>query len=159
MYQRLRAQRIAVDGTGLGDPVCELLYRNNLIVDPIHITAQSKAELIDRLSISLDRGEITIPRDEALIGELWDFQATERASGTDRLEASAGRHDDTVIALALAVHAMRSVPQGVPPLLPPLHEDDFQRSLRLDQIRDMREAAAREGDWIAMDGMPEAEWD
>jgi hypothetical protein len=141
MYRRLRAQRIAVDSTGLGDPITELLYRNNLSVDPVHITAQSKTELIDRLSISLDRGVITIPRDEQLRSELWDFQATERASGIDKLEASEGKHDDMVIALALAVHAMRSVPVGVAPELPPTEENEIARWLRTNLDREMRESA------------------
>jgi len=117
MYERLRAQRIALESNGVGDPIAELLWRNRLVVDPVRSDAQSKVELIDRLAISLDRGEITIPRDEALIGELWDFQATERASGKDKLEAPPGKHDDTVIALALAVHAIRSQPVGIAPEL------------------------------------------
>jgi len=135
MYKRLRAQRIAVDSTGLGDPIAELLWRNDLLVDPVKITAQSKSELIDRLSISLDRGAITIPRDEQLIGELWDFQAAERASGKDKLEASEGKHDDLVISLALAVHAIRSLPVGVAPELPPLEEDPWQKAIR-EEIED-----------------------
>ena len=130
MYKQLRAKQIAVDSTGLGDPICELLYRSNLSVNPVTITAQSKSEMIDRLSLTLDRGELTIPRDETLIGELWDFQATERASGVDRLEAPEGKHDDMVIALALAVHGARSVPVGVAPELPPLNETEDQRWIR-----------------------------
>jgi hypothetical protein len=158
MYHRVKAQRIAVDSTGLGDPIAELLYRNNLIVDPVHLTAQSKAEIIDRLSISLDRGDITIPREEALIAELWDFQATERASGVDRLEASPGKHDDTVIALALAVHAMRGRPVGIAPELPPVEEDAFQRSLRREIARDN---ARNSGDWAMWEAADGAwnEWD
>jgi hypothetical protein len=130
MYERLRALRIAVDSTGVGDPIAELLWRQHLLVDSVKMTSESKAELIDRLSLVLDRGEITIPRDEALIAELWDFQSTERDSGHDRLEASEGKHDDLVIGLALAVHANRSVPVGVIPVLPPPNEEQFQRVLR-----------------------------
>jgi hypothetical protein len=154
MYKRLRAQRIAIDSTGLGDPIAELLYRNGLIVDPVKITAQSKAELIDRLSISLDRGEVTIPRDEALIGELWDFQATERASGHDKLEAPEGKHDDLVIGLALAVHAIRSTPVGVAPVLPAEPDENTSAAwLRKSVEREMRAAS---GDWSIYD--EESSW-
>lgn len=162
MYRRLRAQRIAVDSTGLGDPITELLYRQNLQVDPVHITAQSKAEIIDRLSLVLDRGEITIPRDEALLGELWDFTATERASGVDRLEASPGKHDDLVIALALAVQSARSVPVGVVPQLPPLNESEDDRRIRqhveFESMTPAQKWARAEAEGWDGDQLPGGEW-
>ena len=154
MYHRLRAQRIAVDSTGVGDPIAELLWRQGLVVDAVKITAQSKSELINRLSLSLDRGEVTIPRDEALIAELWDFQATERASGIDKLEASEGKHDDLVMGLALAIHGIRGMPPGQAPELQPLDENVFQRALRENVERDLAELR---GDWSHFDES-EAPW-
>lgn len=151
LYQRLNARRICVDSTGVGDPVAELLWRSRLVVDPVKITAQSKAELIDGLSIALDRNEVKIPRDEQLVAELWDFQATERASGVDRLEAPEGKHDDLVMGLALAVHAVKNIPLGVAPELAALDDENaIQRLLRLSLARELAETA---GDWATLETM------
>lgn len=150
-YKRLGAKRIVVDSTGVGDPVAEMLWRERLVVNPIKITAQSKAELVDGLSMALDKGELVIPRDEQLIAELWDFQATERASGVDRLEASPGKHDDLVIGLALAVHGLRGVQAGRPPSLAPEHKrgcDCNQCHIR-QEVANLKSGEFTKGGWWA----------
>jgi hypothetical protein len=154
MYKRLRAQRIAIDSTGLGDPITELIWRKGLAVSAVTITQQVKAEMIDRLAIALDRGELTIPRDAALIGELWDFQATERASGKDKLEASPGHHDDTVISLALALTAMGNHTAEAPEL-PPEEEDVFHKSLREEFER---AEGTGDSDWWAREEQRNPQW-
>lgn len=151
MYERVYAKQIVVDSTGLGDPVTEMLWRQNLIVNPVHMTAQSKSELVTGLAIALDKGELVIPRDEQLIAELWDFQAIERASGIDRLEASPGRHDDMVISLALAIFGLRGVSAGQAPALPSRHGNDLD-----DWFGEMTDKEARLAteDWHIL----EQEW-
>src|SRR5438093_380557 len=50
--QRLKAKQVACDSTGVGDPIAQELWRKGLTVNPVTITAQSKAEMIDRLSLA-----------------------------------------------------------------------------------------------------------
>jgi hypothetical protein len=68
-------------------------------------TNTSKQELIDRLVLALERGELRIPHHEALIRELVEYGFRSTAAGNVHLGAPerAGSHDDLVHALALAV--------------------------------------------------------
>ncbi len=66
---------------------------------------KSKAALIDRLSILLEKREIKLPRVEVWpegVDELEAFEFTVSETGNTRTGAPYGYHDDCVIALALA---------------------------------------------------------
>lgn len=65
-------------------------------------TNDTKTEIIQALALAFERGEIRIPNDPVLIGELESFEANRLPSGKWRFGAPDGMHDDTVIALALA---------------------------------------------------------
>ncbi|MEL6879074.1 MAG: hypothetical protein AAFP09_01010 [Cyanobacteria bacterium J06607_10] len=64
-------------------------------------TASSKPVLVARLQLALERSVLQIPRGSPIIDELLGFRRTD----TGKLEAGGNGHDDTVIALALALHA------------------------------------------------------
>jgi hypothetical protein len=68
-------------------------------------TNDTKAQIVQALALAFERGDIRIPDDAALIGELEAFEATRLPSGKWRYSAPDGMHDDTVIALALAWEA------------------------------------------------------
>ena len=80
----------------------EQLARDGLKVRPFMTTNASKAEAIEALALAFERGEIRIPNDPVLIGELQAFEAKPLPSGLMRYEAPSGGHDDIVMALAIA---------------------------------------------------------
>jgi hypothetical protein len=111
---------LIVDATGLGRPLVDLIRRAGLRPIPVTLTGGegakrdgaggwrlSKTELTGRLSALLHGGELKIARDlplaPALADELADFRVTFTATGASTFGAAAGRHDDLVLAVGLAV--------------------------------------------------------
>jgi len=93
---------IIAETNAMGGPIVEALQNAGLPVTPFTTTNNSKAQIIDGLALAFERGEIHIPRDPVLIGELQAFESKRLASGATRYSAPDGMHDDTVMALALA---------------------------------------------------------
>lgn len=108
MYKRLGARRAVVDATGVGDPMVEELTRAGIAVEPFKFSAQSKASAVENLMLRFDNGSIRLPvgRPE-LIEEFKAFAFETMPSGRDRFSAPEGRHDDAVMALALAAWGIR----------------------------------------------------
>lgn len=103
-----------VDTTGAGDPIYEQLLEVGLNVKGYQFTTPSKASLINGLVLGFETGKITLPRPEIWpegIDELEGFEYSITDSGHTRTGAPSGRHDDCVIALALAYHG-HSQPKG-----------------------------------------------
>ena len=113
---------VALDGTGVGAPVVELLRSAGLEcgVTAVTITGGEKAsgsggawsvpkrDLIAGVQLALEKGELRIARHMkdagALVRELIDVRIT-AGLGTGKVRIGAhgsGQHDDLVIALALA---------------------------------------------------------
>jgi hypothetical protein len=131
---------LAVDGTGVGAPVVDLLRKARLGCELVAVTISSgeresfigggwsvpKRDLISGVQVLLEQGEIKIARElhdaRALVRELMDVKMTMSGAGHVRLGADgSGEHDDLVIALALAcwmsrrkkypeVHGRRRIP-------------------------------------------------
>ena len=66
----------------------------------MQLQRSSKPVMIGRLQIALERGVLRIPRGP-IIDELLAFRRTD----SGKLEAGGNAHDDTVMALALALYA------------------------------------------------------
>ncbi len=92
---------VIFDSTGVGDGLADFLSRD-LNVHPYTFTNDSKTELINKLILSCEYGEIEIPNIATIREEfeLFSFEMTK----TGRISYSApdGRHDDCVMAIALA---------------------------------------------------------
>jgi len=131
---------LAVDGTGVGAPVVDLLRTAKLGCELAAVTINGgeresmtggmfsvpKRDLIAGVQVMLEQGELKIAREMreagALTRELMDVRMTMSGGGRVRLGADgAGEHDDLVIALALAcwlakrkvrppVHGTRRIP-------------------------------------------------
>jgi hypothetical protein len=119
--EKLRGQcRLAVDATGVGAPVVDLLRAARLGCDVAAVTITSgeresqsgqawsvpKRDLIAGVQLLLEQGELRIPRllreTGALVRELLDVRITMSSGRRVRLGADGfGQHDDLVIALAL----------------------------------------------------------
>jgi len=102
MARRYRAE-VLIDSTGLGDPIYDWLRAAGVDVHGYRFTAESKRRLIDNLILTMDRGELGLPDVPELIAELEGFEQALSPAGPILYGAPEGRHDDCVIALALAV--------------------------------------------------------
>lgn len=112
---------LAVDATGVGTPVIEMLQAARLGCELASVTITAgdsasqkaggwsvpKKDLMAGVQVALEAGELRIAKDlrelSALVRELVDVKATAGKTGHVRLGADGyGQHDDLVIALALA---------------------------------------------------------
>jgi len=103
---------IMVDSTGVGDPIYERLERAGLDVEPFKFTNESKKQLIETLSLAIERSMITFPDIPELVNELDIFEYDMTPTGLIRYNAPDGYHDDAVVSLALANWALEKCPQG-----------------------------------------------
>jgi len=104
--------QIIAEANSLGGPLTERLQTGYArLLDkprpalPIYSwtnTNASKAAVIQRLALGIERGELTLLNDAVQTAELQAFESSVLPSGMIRYGAPSGVHDDTVIALALA---------------------------------------------------------
>jgi phage terminase large subunit-like protein len=102
LWGRYPGAEIIAETNAMGGPIVEALQNAGLPVTPFTTTSQSKQQIIDGLALAFERGDIHIPRDPMLIGELQAYESKRLASGAVRYSAPDGMHDDMVMALALA---------------------------------------------------------
>ena len=98
---------IWAESNSIGAPNIEALQSEGLPVRPFQTTAQSKKPLIENLALAIERQDVALLPDDTLIHELVAYELERLPSGMMRYSAPPGKHDDTVIALALAWHGCR----------------------------------------------------
>jgi hypothetical protein len=122
---------LAVDATGLGAPVVDMLRGAGLGCDLTAVTITGgerevqqgmnwsvpKRDLMAGLQVSLERGDLRIAKGiemaGALVKELMNVRMSAKGLGRYRVGADGcGEHDDLVIAVALAVWRARARPQN-----------------------------------------------
>lgn len=104
VYSRFRPALVGVEQNSIGVPLIEQLERKGLPVVPFVTTNASKKEAIDALALLLEQEDLRILDDEVLKAELKSYESTRLPSGLLRYSAPEGLHDDTVVALAIAVY-------------------------------------------------------
>jgi hypothetical protein len=103
--------RAIVDATGAGDSFTEQLMQMELNITPLKIANNLiKRNLVEKLGSYLENRYITIPRIQEIIDELKNYEYTLTANNNIIYSAPSGKHDDIVMALALAVSAMSPAP-------------------------------------------------
>ena len=99
-----------VDSTGVGDPVLEALQKEggqNFV--GYHMSSASKQKLMEGLAVAIHKKTVSVPAG-VIVRELETFEYEYTRTGV-RYTAPEGFHDDTVVALALAVELMnRPIP-------------------------------------------------
>lgn len=108
--RRYRAQ-VVMDSTGIGDPITAQIASAGIPVYPYKIGGTAaKQQLIDKLRVNIENHQISFPYIPVLMRELeaYEYQVTDR--GVVRFSAPSGKHDDAVIALALAVWVVDQAP-------------------------------------------------
>jgi hypothetical protein len=96
---------IAIDSTGVGDPIGEDIARVR-DVELFKFTSQSKQQLMEGLAVAVQQRKITFPEGH-IKDELENFEYEYTARGV-RYSAPSGLHDDCVCSLALAWHKHKS---------------------------------------------------
>jgi len=110
---------LVIDITGVGKPVFEMFTHAGISPLGVLITAGTaetrdgaicgvpKLTLVSRLQALLHQGRLKIQRElaeaETLVRELQDFRVEYTATGHLTFNARSGKHDDLVLALAIAV--------------------------------------------------------
>lgn len=114
--QKIRIQQIAskynnalvyLDSTGVGDAIYDDLLQANISIEGYKFTNESKKNLIEKLQVAIEQRLITFPNIPELIDELLSFEYDFTAEGRIRYSAPDQKHDDCVIALALANWGIR----------------------------------------------------
>jgi hypothetical protein len=99
-----------LDSTGLGEVVCDELWREGLRPAGYVLSAQGKEQLVGHLALGFENGDVLIPRCAAtapLREELAAYEYRLAPGGRVSYGAPAGGHDDSVVALALAYWGAR----------------------------------------------------
>ena len=107
---RLPQAAIAIDSTGVGDPIGEDLQRVRGNIEAFKFTASSKQQLMEGLAVAIQSRIITFP-EGVITEELNNFEYIYTRTGV-RYSAPTGLHDDVVCALALAWKKYQEVGKG-----------------------------------------------
>ena len=91
---------LAIESNGIGAIFLEQLAANHPSIKTmgVHTSQDSKSAMIERLSLALEKQVLCIPKTSPIVNELLSYRRVGK-----RLEASPGSHDDTVMALAVAL--------------------------------------------------------
>jgi len=101
LIKHYKPKVIGVEVTGgVGQIYIEQLNKQfkNHVFESVHTTSNSKPVLISNLQLALEKQELTFPADSPITEELLTFIRKGK-----KLEAAAGKHDDTVLALSFAL--------------------------------------------------------
>lgn len=112
VHRRFPRAPIMAESNSMGGPLVEQLQRLRLPVRAFQTTAASKANAIEALALAFEQGSIRIPAVQWLIDELLSFDQERLPSGSLRYGAPRGGHDDGVMALAIAWHAVGAGQMG-----------------------------------------------
>ncbi len=146
--QKIRIQELAIkynnalcilDSTGLGDPIYEDLLNAGVSVDGFKFTNDTKCKLIENLAIATEQRLITWPKElEILTQEMQEFEYQLTKTGKVQYGAPEGKHDDCVIALALAVWGIRNNMREAQVVSDSLNQADPVDKQGLGQLHDER---------------------
>lgn len=104
-----RCSKILVEKTGVGAGVSQMLTRASAIrgvIVEFDTKVKSREQILGNLEVILRNGGLAIPDNEILRAELAQFSYKKTKTGDGKMTyESLGKHDDTVLSLAIAVEA------------------------------------------------------
>lgn len=107
VVERFQPDAILAERNSIGEPLLEQLQDSGLPVQGFTTTATTKRQLIEHLALAIERRALRLPDEPVLLAELRAFETQRTPGGHLSYGAPPGQHDDTVMALALAVWAAR----------------------------------------------------
>lgn len=108
MYEKWQPLKIYAESNSIGEPNIEALQDEGMPVVSFQTTNASKNEIIQSLSLAIEREDITLLNDRVQIAELQAYQMNTSMSGAFTYSAPDGGHDDTVMATAIAWYGVRN---------------------------------------------------
>lgn len=107
-YNKWKLTGMVVEANSIGRPVIDHLAARGLRVQPFTTTNTTKHTIITALMAAFEHGQIRIIDDPVLVGELLSYESKQNASGSISYSAPEGQHDDCVMSLAFAWHAVEA---------------------------------------------------
>jgi hypothetical protein len=109
LWEKWAPRCIVVERNSIGEVLFEELIRAGLPVIGFLTSNATKAQVVESLSLALERGQVRILPHPVLLAELQSFQAERLPSGLVRYSAAGNGHDDTVMSMRLAGVAVGEV--------------------------------------------------
>ena len=97
---------ICAEENSMGIPVIDFMRKDGIKVKPVYMTNKKKREVIELLSLNIEKENITLLNEKIQIRELQAYQMNTTTIGNITYNATSGYHDDTVIAISIANYAM-----------------------------------------------------
>jgi len=104
LVEKWKPSVIIAEENSIGGPNIEALQAEGIAVHPFFTSQSSKDEIINTLSLAIEMQRIELLNDPIQIAELEAYELQRSSSGLYRYSAPPGGHDDTIIALALALY-------------------------------------------------------
>lgn len=105
-YARWKLAGMVIEANSIGKGVIDHLQNRGMNIIPFTTTNATKHGIIQLLQSAFEHGQIRILDNPVLVGELLSFESKKNNSGTFSYSAPEGQHDDCVMSLALAYHAV-----------------------------------------------------
>src|SRR5439155_16534018 len=72
------------------------------------LTAERKSSIMTSAKRAINMGQVQLPDDQALLAELVHLELRKSPSGTPRIAAAAGWHDDRAMVITTVIHALET---------------------------------------------------
>jgi hypothetical protein len=102
LCQTYNGADLVFDATGVGSGLADMMSAYDIVAHPFVFTNDTKSELVTRLAVAIEHGQIKIPNIVTVKNELSAFTYQITRTGKITYNAPTGFHDDIVMALALA---------------------------------------------------------
>ena len=97
---------MTIEANSIGQPPIDALNKRDMSIIPFTTTSATKQAIITGLQAAFEHGEIGIPNNPVLIGELLSFESKRSPSGSFTYSAPEGLHDDCVMSLGIAWYSI-----------------------------------------------------
>ncbi len=103
-------RRVSTDVTGVGDFITEEMKKSGIPqTEGVHLTIQSKTDILGNLKQMMQTGRLSIPFDSELASEINSQRYEMLKSGQIQFSHPEDSHDDRLWALALACYGIRLI--------------------------------------------------
>lgn len=131
VLQRYNNAQAVVDATGVGDSFVDQLSRAGANVWPFKISSNAvKRNLIEKLAMYFENSYITYPDIEEIKDELNSFEYEVTPNNNITYSAPVGKHDDIVLAIALATQLLNMTPT---PFRPVTRYEEVRSEMEVDE--------------------------